>query len=103
MVVRLNQLCAGGAGASDGLLDALLAMLDAGVVPVAHDSGSLGTGDLSTLAEIGLALLGEGVVWEDGGAVPAAAAFARAGLASPELGARDGAALISSNAPTIAR
>jgi histidine ammonia-lyase len=103
MVVRLNQLCAGGAGASDALLDALLGMLDAGLTPVTHDTGSLGTGDLSTLAEIGLALIGEGAVWEDGRAVPAGPALARAGLAPPELGTRDGAALISSNAPTIGR
>ena len=50
MAVRLNQLGAGGGGASDGLLDALAAALRAGVVPVVRDVGSLGTGDLPELA-----------------------------------------------------
>ena len=103
MAVRLNQLVAGGAGVSDALLDALRAALDAGVVPVAHERGSLGTGDLVSLAEIALALLGEGEAFDAGERRPAADALARAGLRPPELGPRDGAAFISSNAPTIAR
>src|SRR3954452_3033900 len=60
MVVRLNQLLAGGAGVSDALLDALAGALGAGIVPVAHERGSLGIGDLVSLAEIPLALLGDG-------------------------------------------
>jgi histidine ammonia-lyase len=101
--VRLNQLAAGGGGVSDALLDAVAAALDADVVPVAYERGSLGTGDLTALAEIALALLGEGEAFHAGERVPAADALASAGLRPPELGPRDGAAFISSNAPTIAR
>ena len=52
MAVRANQLGAGGAGVSDALLDLLVAALNAGLVPFARELGSLGTGDLSVLAEI---------------------------------------------------
>src|SRR4051794_2638761 len=103
MVVRLNQLLAGGAGVSDALLDALAGALGAGIVPVAHERGSLGTGDLVSLAEIALAVLGDGEAYAGGERLPAAEALARAGLAAPALGPRDGAAFISSNAPTIGR
>jgi histidine ammonia-lyase len=107
MAVRLNQLGAGGAGVSDGLLDALAAALDAGLVPVIREVGSLGTGDLPALADLGLALLGEGEAWPrpgpGGTPVPAGRALRRAGLMPFRPGPRDGIALLSSNAVTIAR
>ena len=80
MVVRANQIGAGGAGVSEGLLDALVDALNAGVSPVAHEIGSLGTGDLTVLAEIALALIER---------------------SSPELGSRDGLGFMSSNAASI--
>jgi histidine ammonia-lyase len=103
MAVRLNQLGAGGAGASDALLDALAAALDADVVPVARSLGALGTGDLLALADVGLVLLGEGEALVGGQRVPAALALRRAGLTPLQPGARDAMALVSSNAVTIAR
>ncbi|MEA2383629.1 MAG: histidine ammonia-lyase [Solirubrobacteraceae bacterium] len=103
MAVRLNQLGAGGGGASDALLDALAAALAAGVVPVVRELGALGTGDLHALADIGLALLGEGEAWSHGEPMPAARALARAGLKPLEPGPRDAMALLSSNAVTVAR
>ena len=103
MVVRLNQLGAGGAGASDALLDALGGALDAGLVPVVHELGSLGTGDLPALADIGLALLGEGEAWWRGEVLPAARALRRAGLAPLAPGPRDAMALLCSNAVTVGR
>lgn len=102
MVVRANQLAAGGAGVDEELLDALLAALNAGVTPVAHELGSLGTGDITVLAEIAVALLGEGDATYRGRRLPAAAALSAAGLAPPALGARDGIAFMSSNAATVA-
>ena len=103
MAVRLNQLGAGGAGASDGLLDALAAALGADVIPVVLDVGSLGTGDLPELAAIGLALLGEGDAWVQGRPVRARGALRRAGLEPLVPGPRDAMALLSSNAVTIGR
>jgi histidine ammonia-lyase len=80
MVVRANQLGAGGAGVSDGLLDALVEALNADVTPVAHEIGSLGTADLTVLAEIAVALIER---------------------FQPELGPRDGLGFMSSNAASI--
>lgn len=98
MVVRANQLGAGGAGVSGELLEALVAAVNAGVVPFTRELGSLGTGDLTVLAEIALALLGEGRAWRGGELMPAEAALSEAGLAPARLGARDGIAFMSSSA-----
>ncbi len=95
MVVRANQLGAGGAGVVPELLDALIADLNDGLVPVARELGSLGTGDLAALCEIALVLLGEGQVWRDGEIVDAPARSR--GI---RLGLRDGLGFISSNAVT---
>ena len=81
MATRANQLGAGGAGVSEELLDALVDALNAGAIPTTRELGSLGTGDLTALADIGLALVGDGRV---------------------QLGPRDGLAFMSSNAVTIA-
>ena len=89
MAVRANQLGAGGAGVGDRLLDALLGALRADVTPFARELGSLGTGDLTVLAEIGAALGGEGECWVGDDVVPAAEALAAAGLdAGPLRAAR---------------
>ncbi len=98
MVVRANQLGAGGAGVAPALLEALVAALGDGITPLTRELGSLGTGDLPALAEIALALLGEGRVWRDGQLVDAPAP------AEPiELGLRDGLGFISSGAMTAGR
>jgi histidine ammonia-lyase len=96
MVVRANQLGAGGAGVAPELLDALLAAINAGVAPLTRQLGSLGTGDLPALAEIALALLGEGRVWSSG------QLRAADRPAQPiTLGLRDALGFMSSNALTV--
>ncbi|MQA93787.1 MAG: aromatic amino acid lyase [Streptosporangiales bacterium] len=67
LVVRANQLAAGGSGVSPAVVDALTAAARAGAVPVLHRGGGLGTGDLTALAELGQALSG-GAPWRDRGA-----------------------------------
>jgi histidine ammonia-lyase len=101
MAVRANQLGAGGAGVGDSLLDGLLGALRADVTPFARELGSLGTGDLTVLAEIGVALGGEGECWVGEDVVPAAEALAAAGLTPVRYGPRDGLAFMSSNAVSI--
>jgi histidine ammonia-lyase len=95
MVTRANQLGAGGAGVAPPLLDALVDALNAGTTPFTRELGSLGTGDLPALAEIALALLGEGQVWRDGELT---------GAPTPpkpiRLGLRDALGFMSSNAMT---
>jgi histidine ammonia-lyase len=95
MVVRANQLGAGGAGVAPELLEGLVEALNTGITPLTHELGSLGTGDLPALADTALALLGEGQVWSDG--EPRDAAPVRAGV---RLGLRDALGFMSSNAFT---
>ncbi|MDQ6816497.1 MAG: aromatic amino acid ammonia-lyase [Actinomycetota bacterium] len=94
MVVRANQLGAGGAGVAPQLLELLVVALNENVVPLTHELGSLGTGDLPGLAEIALALLGEGREWA-GGELRGLAEGAE-----PRLGLRDALGFMSSNALT---
>ena len=101
MVVRANQLGAGGAGVSNELLNALVAAVNAGFVPFTRELGSLGTADLMVLADVALALLGEGRAWRGHEVVDARHVLADAGLAVPRLGPRDGIAFMSSNAMSI--
>jgi histidine ammonia-lyase len=101
MAVRANQIGAGGAGVGEGLLDGLLGALRTGVTPLARELGSLGTGDLTVLAEIGVALGGEGECWVGDGVVPSAAALAAHGLEPVRFGPRDGIGFMSSNAVSI--
>jgi histidine ammonia-lyase len=101
MATRANQLGAGGAGVAAELLDALVAALNAGFLPFTRELGSLGTGDLTTLADIALALLGEGEAWLGDELVDAADALRAAGIEPGRLGPRDGLAFMSSNAVSV--
>jgi histidine ammonia-lyase len=101
MAVRVNQIGAGGAGVGDQLVDALLDALRAGVTPLVRELGSLGTGDLTALAEIGSALGGEGEMWVGDDVVPAGQALAAHNLTPVRFGPRDGIGLMSSNAVSI--
>ena len=87
LVVRLNQLAAGGSGASPALLDGLVRMINADALPQVREFGSIGTGDLSALATTALALTGE---------TPSSVA------SSIPLGSHDALAFLSSNAAAIA-
>src|SRR5829696_1191316 len=111
---RLAQVAAGGGGQRLEVADALVAILRDGPLPVLRDLGGIGTGDLTLLAQLGLALAGEGE-WAapaigDAAARPApspsaaAAAGGReaAGAARVEIEPGDALALMSSNAATHA-
>lgn len=101
MVVRANQIGAGGAGVGDQLLEAIEGALRAGITPFVRELGSLGTGDLTALAEIGIALGGEGLCWVGDDVLPAGEALAAHGLAPVHYGPRDGIGFMSSNALSI--
>ncbi len=57
--VRANQLLAGGAGLRPTVVSALCEALESGAHPVVNEYGSVGTGDIAALAQVGLALAGE--------------------------------------------
>ncbi|MGC4984217.1 aromatic amino acid ammonia-lyase [Streptomyces sp. DT193] len=71
LAVRANQLLAGGAGLRPTVVTALCEALESGAYPVVNEFGSVGTGDIAALAQVGLALVGEHP-WRgpDGSAVP---------------------------------
>ncbi|MGW1560329.1 aromatic amino acid lyase [Streptomyces sp. NPDC002144] len=73
LAVRANQLLAGGAGLRPTVVTALCEALENGVHPVVNEFGSVGTGDIAALAQVGLALAGEHP-WREPGAPGAGAA-----------------------------
>ncbi len=59
LVVRLNQIGAGGSGVDPGVLAVLADAINRGFIPPVPRYGAIGTGDLTALAATGLCLLGE--------------------------------------------
>jgi len=59
LAVRLNQILGAGSALSAEVADRIAEALASGHVPAVHTLGSVGTADLSALAELGLALAGE--------------------------------------------
>ncbi len=89
LAVRANQVLAGGAGLRPTVVTALCEALETGAHPVVNEFGSVGTGDIAALAQVGLALAGEHP-WR------------AAGAPEPQpLDNNDALALISSNALTL--
>jgi histidine ammonia-lyase len=96
MLLRANVLLRPTSGVRPELVDALVAMLNAGVVPVVPEQGSVGaSGDLAPLSHIALALMGEGEVLGDGRGRPAVEAFRAAGLAGYRFAPKEGLAFIN--------
>jgi histidine ammonia-lyase len=94
MMLRLRTLATGYTGVRPETAVALAGLLNAGIVPVVPEHGSLGcSGDLAPLAAIALALMGEGEVDHDGRRKPAAEALREAGLAPVTLAEKEGLAL----------
>ena len=101
MFARAAGMAAGGSGVSPAVLDALIALLNAGVHPVVPSQGSIGVADLAPLSHLALPLFGEGFAEYRGEILPGNIALERAGLRPVVLGAKDGVALISANAATV--
>ena len=97
LLLRARTLCAGYSGVRPALVETMVALLNAGVVPHVPELGSLGaSGDLAPLAHAALCLLGEGwVVGPGGAAEPAAPALAAAGLEAVTVEPKEGLALIN--------
>jgi len=87
MVLRARTLAMGYSGVRQEVVDTILALLNADIIPTVHEHGSLGaSGDLAPLAHVALALMGEG---------ECAGAMAAAGIAPVTLRAKEGLALIN--------
>jgi histidine ammonia-lyase len=97
MLLRANVLLRPTSGVRPELAEALIGMLNAGVLPLVPEQGSVGaSGDLAPLSHIGLALMGEGQVFTStGGLGPAAAALSAAGLEPYRFAPKEGIAFIN--------
>jgi histidine ammonia-lyase len=97
MLLRANVLLRPTSGVRPELVDALLAILNAGIVPVVPEQGSVGaSGDLAPLSHIGLALMGEGQVLSiDSRLGSARTALADAGLVAYRFAPKEGLAFIN--------
>jgi histidine ammonia-lyase len=90
MLIRLNQLAAAGSGIDPRFPEALAEALRSGALPTVHITGTIGTGDLTALAEIALTLIGR-LPWATGHVPPV------------PIGPGDALAFLSSSAVSLAR
>jgi histidine ammonia-lyase len=96
MALKAASLARGYSGVREVVVDTLIAIYNAGLVPWVPSKGSVGaSGDLAPLAHMTLALMGEGFMLIDGAPVPALGALRAAGIAPLALGPKEGLALIN--------
>ncbi len=94
MMLRARTLAFGASGARPQVAESLVRLINAGVVPVVPEHGSLGaSGDLAPLAHVALVLMGEGEVLDGDGPRDAATALAEAGIEPLQLAEKEGLAL----------
>jgi histidine ammonia-lyase len=103
MVIRINTLMRGHSGIRVQTLQALAAMLNAGIVPVVPKLGSVGaSGDLAPLSHLAIVLLGGGEAFYQGERMPGGHALQRAGLTPITLSHKEGLALNNGTAQMLA-
>ena len=96
LLLRANVLATGYAGARPMLVDALLAMLNAGICPVVPEQGSVGaSGDLAPLAHLALGLIGEGQATQGSRRDDVRVLLDAAGVQPVALEPKEGLALIN--------
>ena len=94
MFLRARTLALGASGTRPLVAETLVRLINAGIVPVVPEHGSLGaSGDLAPLAHASLVLIGEGEVLTDDGVREAAGVLAQAGIEPVELAEKEGLAL----------
>jgi len=96
MLLLAASLARGLSGVRPVVVERVVGLLNAGVVPCVPSVGSVGaSGDLAPLAHIALVLLGEGEARLEGRTVPGAEALAKAGVSPLTLQAKEGLALLN--------
>ncbi|MCH7942436.1 MAG: aromatic amino acid lyase [Proteobacteria bacterium] len=96
LLLKANALAQGFSGLRRSLIDALLALYNADVLPCIPAQGSVGaSGDLAPLAHLALTLLGEGAVRCGGETLSAAEGLSRAGLEPIEFGPKEALAMLN--------
>jgi histidine ammonia-lyase len=96
MLLKANSLAVGCSGIRPLVVETLLGLLNAGVVPVIPSQGSVGaSGDLAPLAHLALALIGEGEANLGGEPLRNGEVLDAAGLAPVTLQPKEGLALLN--------
>lgn len=96
MALRANALAVGNSGIRPEVVQLLLAMLNADILPVIPEKGSLGaSGDLAPLSHMALPLIGLGEVIYKNKRMASGEAFKLVGLKPVVLQAKEGLALIN--------
>ena len=96
MVLKIASLSKGASGVRRETLEALIAMVNGGVIPCIPSKGSVGaSGDLAPLAHMSCVLIGVGEARVNGETMPAEAALATVGLKPIVLGPKEGLALLN--------
>ncbi len=96
MLMKIGSLARGYSGVRPLIVETLIALYNAGIMPAIPAKGSVGaSGDLAPLAHMTLAMLGVGQVRVNGELADAADALAAAGIAPVVLAAKEGLALIN--------
>ena len=96
LALKAASLARGYSGVRQEVVDTLIAVHNAGLVPYVPSQGSVGaSGDLAPLSHLTLALMGEGEMLVGGQRLPALAALEKAGIAPLTLQAKEGLALIN--------
>ena len=96
LALKIATLARGYSGVRRVLIDALVKLYNADVLPVIPSKGSVGaSGDLAPLAHLSAVLLGVGEVLCDGKTLSADEGLARAGLTRIKLAAKEGLALLN--------
>ncbi|MGV8942306.1 MAG: HAL/PAL/TAL family ammonia-lyase [Lysobacter sp.] len=103
LCIRINTLMRGHSGIRVQTLQALVSMLNAGIVPVVPQLGSVGaSGDLAPLSHLAIVLLGGGEAFYQGERISGAEALRRAGLEPVTLSYKEGLALNNGTAQMLA-
>lgn len=96
LLLRASNLSLGHSGVSVALVEQILKVLNAGVIPVIPEQGSVGaSGDLAPLAHLALVLIGEGRARFKGHEMSGGQALKEAGILPIRLGPKEGLALIN--------
>jgi histidine ammonia-lyase len=96
MALKAASLARGYSGVRQEVVDTLIAVHNAGLIPYVPSQGSVGaSGDLAPLSHMTLALMGEGEMLVDGERKPALPELEKAGIAPLTLQAKEGLALIN--------
>ncbi|WP_075793392.1 histidine ammonia-lyase [Massilia putida] len=96
LLTKIGSLARGYSGVRPLIVDTLIALYNAGIMPAIPCQGSVGaSGDLAPLAHMTLAMLGVGQVRMRGEIMDARTALAAAGIEPVVLAAKEGLALIN--------